>query len=340
MAVEMKPTYEELVQELARKDAVIARQAQELEQERAALAQERAALAQERAIREIAHKIVRNKREVPAHRIIDLELFYSNPDAILHGQEIALNVAYTRAVIDIGHTAMAEYFAAKSDAGGCEYRCDPVQSENESGKKVYRNESYFRPIPENFTISDNKASTAVLKQREAGKKRAEKRLEKLKQSLLVCPSCGDSEHMHIGLMPVCGVCGHVVPFDDSDPSRVVKAEDVRILVSDEDAPLLQDDTPSPGEGNATSPAGPNLATDPNNDTDPKTSNAPGPRLLNHVETFYRRFCSRPDFYLKIRDDGRIGIGVPEDMSDEEFEQIDTFVNQHDQELRVLIEKET
>lgn len=208
-----RPSYEELEQMLTQKNEVIARQNEVIA---------------------CAHKITRNQRESYSHRIVDLELLFSNPDAVLQGQEMILNVAYTRSVIGLGHDTMACYLAAKTDAGGIVYDYETVkQGETPEGEKAtFRNESSIRFLPNSFSSTDTKASEATLKQREGAKKRADTRLEKLKQSLVVCSSCGQSSEMHIGLVPVCGACGHVGVLDGSNPDALVKAEDVRIVVAD------------------------------------------------------------------------------------------------------------
>jgi hypothetical protein len=45
----------------------------------------------------------------------------------------------------------------------------------------------------------------------------------------------------------------------------------------------------------------------------------------NARAFYEAFISKPDHSLRIREDGTIGIGVPEEMSDEEFAVIDAQV---------------
>jgi hypothetical protein len=48
-------------------------------------------------------------------------------------------------------------------------------------------------------------------------------------------------------------------------------------------------------------------------------------MVEQVQAFYDAFCSQPGYSLRLREDGRIGIGVPEAVSDEEYERIEQEV---------------
>ncbi len=54
--------------------------------------------------------------------------------------------------------------------------------------------------------------------------------------------------------------------------------------------------------------------------------------------FYDAHCSMPGYSLRIRPDGHIGIGVPEDLSDTEFERIAEQVSMHGEALRAVIQE--
>jgi hypothetical protein len=54
--------------------------------------------------------------------------------------------------------------------------------------------------------------------------------------------------------------------------------------------------------------------------------------------FYDAHCSMPGYSLRIRPDGLVGIGVPEDLSDIEFEQIAEQVSMHGEALRQIIQE--
>jgi hypothetical protein len=54
--------------------------------------------------------------------------------------------------------------------------------------------------------------------------------------------------------------------------------------------------------------------------------------------FYNAHCSTPGYSLRIRPDGQIGIGVPEDLSDTEFERIAEQVEMHGEALRQVIQE--
>jgi hypothetical protein len=54
--------------------------------------------------------------------------------------------------------------------------------------------------------------------------------------------------------------------------------------------------------------------------------------------FYAAHCSTPGYSLRIRPDGQIGIGVPEDLSDPEFERIAEQVGMYGEVLRQIIQE--
>jgi hypothetical protein len=63
-----------------------------------------------------------------------------------------------------------------------------------------------------------------------------------------------------------------------------------------------------------------------------------PHTPHTPQAFYQDFCSQPDHHLRLCDDGSIGIGVPESMSNEEFQQVYEMVMKHEGELRALLQR--
>jgi hypothetical protein len=57
---------------------------------------------------------------------------------------------------------------------------------------------------------------------------------------------------------------------------------------------------------------------------------------SEAQAFYDDFCSRPNHYLRLRDNGDIGIGVPGNMSSEEFQQLEEVVCRHSEELCAIL----
>lgn len=184
-----------------------------------------------KTIVEQANKIVRNQRESYSHRLTDLALLFTMPDAVLQGKETVINVAEVRNVVGLGHNTMADYLAAKAQAGGIEYGYKTVKQDTDNGKTAYQNESTIKFNPASFTTSDTKAAEATLKQRDANKRSEKKRLEQLKQSFLKCAHCGSTD-MSVVTISICNQCNATGQVDGSTPDliEIYKAEDVRVFV--------------------------------------------------------------------------------------------------------------
>ena len=67
--------------------------------------------------------------------------------------------------------------------------------------------------------------------------------------------------------------------------------------------------------------------------------APQPRLSRYgaAEKFYQAFCARAGYYLRLRDDDRIAIGVPETLSEEKYAEIARRVKAFGDDLIKVIE---
>lgn len=234
----VSPTYDELLQRCQLLQRNVATIEQELEQERDARHREeqRASqacleLAQERQARQKTERrattimdyirnITSNKMEEYAQRITDIAMFLLDPDAVLEGRDVPLNVAYMRGITGLGHDAMASYLKAKADSGGIEYDC-------QWNKETGRNESRVKFVPSTFFQTNLKACQASVKQREGAKKRQEKHLKKL-----ICPACGDSDNQGVGMVHICGKCGYRAA--GIDPEMIFMAKDVLIVEDVED----------------------------------------------------------------------------------------------------------
>jgi len=60
--------------------------------------------------------------------------------------------------------------------------------------------------------------------------------------------------------------------------------------------------------------------------------------MRSARAFYESWCAQPGYYVRLRADNAIGLGVPETMSDEQFMQIARLVNMYQAELRMIMRK--
>jgi hypothetical protein len=63
-----------------------------------------------------------------------------------------------------------------------------------------------------------------------------------------------------------------------------------------------------------------------------------PSLMQEARRFYDAFCTLPGHHLRLRSDGRIGIGVPDEMSDEAYNRISDTVERYETELRAILKE--
>ncbi len=215
MVVQMKPTYEEL------------------EQENASL---RAELAKKDRIISCALQLVENRTEAHTSRLIDLECFLLDPDAVLEGKKRHIDVGHIQKQVGVDKDTTRLHFAAKAQAGGINYTVETVQNE----KGEIRKRATAEYLPDTYFTTDTKTSMAMLKKQEANKKSEKKRLEKLKEELLKCPNCGRSDELHMGLVHVCDACGYTGSLETLTPDTLVKAEDIRIMVSVDEQEATQE----------------------------------------------------------------------------------------------------
>ncbi len=208
MTTVAQPTYEQLLQQIAEKDALIARQAAELAQKDEVIESKDKAL--RKRTRESLYlqkwqaktrDIMTNGNASPAFRALSWAQLDMYPDAVLNGRTVHVDVEAVRRHVGIRSKATAAtYFKATNEVGGAHYEDEGGQSEK-SGKFFTDKQGTFTP---DFGTAALNASKAVQKVNEDERKRqAAKKLE-----ASVCSRCG-KPHSRFAVLPVCDTCQEV-----------------------------------------------------------------------------------------------------------------------------------